>query len=367
MGKLMSPAARRRQRGMALVIVLMLFAILAAITTEVMFRQDRFRTRTANLLEWDKRYQYAMAAEVVAIQGLIDDLEDDNRNNAVEDNCIEEQWAVSLPPTPYEDAVLTASVQDLQGRFNLNWLITGNGAGFQRDDQARDMLKRLLEQTLADPGKASLLANEMADWLDSNNIVDAVEGAEDAEYRFRRTPNMPAAHESELRALRDFTAADIFPDPAIWGLFTALPSDTKLNLNTAPKLVLDAVLGPAAGGGAADAVIALRQDQPITDVSTVMQQEPLASLEADQKQALSERLGVASEYFQIMVDVEVAGNVSRLVSRVKRAATGGPDGTQVFSRQIKPLLTPLEPACNPFYNAGNDNNVIKGLPGNSGT
>lgn len=367
MGLLIHSGGRRRQRGMALVIVLMLFAILAAITTEVMFRQDRFRTRTENLLEWDKRYQYAMAAEVVAIQALIDDQEEDNRTNSMVDDCTQEQWAVELPATPYEDAILSASVQDLQGRFNLNWLVTGGGAAFERNDEARDMLQRLLEQILPDPGKASLLANEMADWLDSNNIVDAVEGAEDAEYRFRRTPNMPAAHESELRALRDFTAADTFPDPDMWGLFTALPLDSKLNLNTASKPVLDAVLGKAAGSGAADAVIALRQDEPISDVGELMQQEPFSSMEADQKQAISDRLGVASEYFQIMVDVEVAGNVSRLVSRVKRASTGGPDGTQVFSRQVKPLLSPLEPACNPFYNADNDNNVLKGLSGNSGT
>jgi type II secretory pathway component PulK len=37
------------------------------------------------------------------------------------------------------------------------------------------MLQRLLQQTLPDPGKASILANEMTDWIDSNNIVDAVE------------------------------------------------------------------------------------------------------------------------------------------------------------------------------------------------
>ena len=131
---------RRRQQGMALIIVLMLFAILAAVTTEVMFRQDRFRVRTENLLEWDKRYQYAMAAEVVAVQGLIDDLDEDRRTSQQLDECIEEQWAVQLTPTPYEDAILSASVQDLQGRFNLNWLVEANGAGFTRDDQARDML-----------------------------------------------------------------------------------------------------------------------------------------------------------------------------------------------------------------------------------
>ena len=66
---------RRKQQGVALIIVLMLFAILTTITLEIIFRQDRFLTRADNLLQWDKRYQYAMAAEVVAQQGLIDDLD----------------------------------------------------------------------------------------------------------------------------------------------------------------------------------------------------------------------------------------------------------------------------------------------------
>tara|TARA_A100001391_G_scaffold160846_1_gene119573 strand:+ start:19458 stop:20546 length:1089 start_codon:yes stop_codon:yes gene_type:complete len=357
-------SARHRQRGMALIIVLMLFAIIAAITTEVMFRQDRFRTRTENLLEWDKRYQIAMAAEVVAVQGLNDDLEADREEGEQIDDCLDEQWAVELPPTPYEDAVLSASVQDLQGRFNLNWLVNAQGTGFERDDVARDMLQRLLEQTLPDPSRASLLANQMADWLDSNNLVDAVEGAEDAEYRLSRTPNMPAAHESELRALRDFRVADLFPDAAMWGLFTALPVDTKLNVNTAPVPVLDAVLGLYTGGEGAKLVEKMRREEPIADVATLMQQAPFADLDEAQKQQLSERLGVSSEYFQVMVDVEVAGDLSRLVSRVRRASGGGANGTRVYSRQIKPLLAPLEPACNPFYNAGDDNNnVIDSIPG----
>ncbi|HBC20478.1 MAG TPA: general secretion pathway protein GspK, partial [Alcanivorax sp.] len=102
---------RRKQQGVALIIVLMLFAILTTITLEIIFRQDRFLTRADNLLQWDKRYQYAMAAEVVAQQGLIDDLDDDRNNNAMVDDCVEEQWAVQLPPTPYDDAMLSASVQ----------------------------------------------------------------------------------------------------------------------------------------------------------------------------------------------------------------------------------------------------------------
>jgi general secretion pathway protein K len=339
-----------KQRGVALIIVLMLFAILATITLEIIFRQDRFLTRADNLLQWDKRYQYAMAAEVVAQQGLIDDLEDDRNNNAMVDDCVEEQWAVQLPPTPYEDAMLSASVQDLQGRFNLNWLITASGDEFIRNTRAIAQLTRLIEQTFPGEANASRLANEMADWLDSNNIVDSVEGAEDPEYRNRRTPNLPAAHESEMRALLSFRVADQPAEPQVWGLLTALPLGTTLNVNTAPPQVLDAVIGDMAGTAAVQAVLDARQEKPVTEISELMKLPPLDDLSADEKNDLASLLGVSSEYFQVMVDVEVDGQLSRLVSRLRRA-TGQGETTAVFSRQVSPLLTPLEPACNPFYNA----------------
>ncbi|MEQ3724102.1 type II secretion system minor pseudopilin GspK [Alcanivorax sp.] len=336
---------------MALVIVLLLLALLTTITVEVLFRQDRFLTRADNLLQWDKRYQYAMAAEVVAQQGLVDDLQDDQNNNALVDDCVEEQWAVQLPPTPYEDAFLSASVQDLQGRFNLNWLITAQGDTFVRDPEAIDRLTRLIELTFPQETDASRLANEMADWLDSNNIVDGVEGAEDADYRNRRTPNMPAAHESEMRALLSFQVANQPQDSMVWGLFTALPLGTTLNVNTAPPQVLDAVLGGIAGTGVAEAIVKAREEEPVTTVSDLMQIAPLSTLSADEKQKVSDLLGVSSEYFQVMVDVEVDGQLSRLVSRLRRRSGSGSEAsTDVFSRQVSPLLTPLEPACNPFYN-----------------
>lgn len=339
----------QRQRGMALVIVLMLFAIITVITMEVLVRQDRFLTRADNLLQWDKRYQYAVAAEVVATQGLNLDLIQDRENNRMVDDCVEEQWAIRLPPTPYEDAVLSASVQDLQGRFNLNWLVTSGGEGFVRDDLRVEQLTRLLANTLPDPNKASRIANEMTDWIDSNSIVDGLEGAEDADYRFRRVPNMPVAHETELRAVLSFAIEDVFPDPLIWGLFTALPLNTRLNVNTAPRLVLDAVVGPFAGNAGVDAIVALREEQGITDIAALLQQAPFSELQADARSRLSDLLGVSSEYFQVMVDVGVNQQQSRLVSRIVRRQAQGAGGTMVFSRQVKPMLTPLEPACNPFF------------------
>ena len=193
------------------------------------------------------------------------------------------------------------------------------------------------------------LANEMADWLDSNNIVDAVEGAEDPEYRNRRTPNMPAAHESELRALLGFQVTDQPEDPMTWGLLTALPPGTTLNVNTAPEQVLNAVIGSVAGSAGVKAVLDARKDEPIDAISTLLSQQAFKDLSPDERDQLQQRLGVNSEYFQVMVDVEVDGQLSRLVTRLYRGA-GNDEPTAVISRQVSPLLTPLEPACNPFYN-----------------
>lgn len=340
---------QRYQRGMALIIVLMLFAILSTLAMEILFRQNRFLNRADNLLQWDKRYQYAMAAEVVAQQGLIDDLQDDVKNNAQLDDCVEERWAVQLPPTPYEDAFLSASVQDLQGRFNLNWLIADSPDGFVRQQDRVMELEALLDEILPDQSNPGRLANEMADWLDSNNIVDEAEGAEDPEYRDRRTPNMPAAHESELRALLGFQATDMPEDPMAWGLLTALPPGTTLNVNTAPQQVLNAVVGSMAGPEGVKAVMDSRVEEPISDLSALLAMPAFAEMDDDVREQLKSRLGVGSEYFQVMVDVEVDGQLSRLVTRLFRGG-GEDEPTAVISRQVSPLLTPLEPACNPFYN-----------------
>ncbi len=110
------------------------------------------------------------------------------------------------------------------------------------------------------------------------------------------------------------------------------------------------MIGSVAGTGAVEAVIEERKNAPITAISNLMQEPAFNGLNANQKNDLASLLGVSSEYFQVMVDVEVDGQLSRLVSRLHRA-NGQGKTTSVFSRQVSPLLTPLEPACNPFYNA----------------
>jgi general secretion pathway protein K len=339
-------AMKSQQRGAALIIVMLLFAVMVALAAEVMYRQDHFRTRTANLLSWDERYQYAIAAETLAVQALIDDIENDRNNNRLTDDCVSDSWAVTLPPTPYENAVLTASVQDLQSRFNLNWLVSAQDLEYVRNPLAVSRLETLLAAILAEPQRANVLALEMTDWIDSNNIVDDIDGAEDAEYRDRRTANMPVAHESELRNLRSFQLGDS-GTPWFWAYLTALPANTRLNINTAPEPVLDAVLSDTTGNAGSQLILQLRANGAIAQLSDVMAQPPFSTLEEAQRNMLAEILDVRSGYFQIMVDVRTSSGVTRLVSRIMRPDEGE---TAIFSRQLAPILGPLEPACNPLYN-----------------
>lgn len=372
-------SCRHAQQGSALVVVLLIFALAFSLAVDVIYRQHHVQTRTANLLDWDYRYQYAVAAETLAIQGLIDDLQDDQKNSELVDDCKKESWSGPFA-FPYEDASIAASVQDLQGRFNLNSLVTDSNGAFVRNAEAIVRLERLLASVLppAYANRASPLANEMADWIDSDTLVNGADGAEDTEYRLRRTPNQPIAHESDMRALRSFDAelAAAIEEEAVkaaaksaalleqggasagspqanavgntgaafWQFFTALPFTASINVNTAPVKVLEAYFADVGAQAAAQTVVTQRQTEPYVSVSDVLSLPEFSQVDATQQNNLALLLGVGTEYFQVGIDVSTDSGMSRLVTRIKRPDSGE---TKVFARALQPVLSPLEPACNP--------------------
>src|SRR5690606_15332661 len=93
-----------------------------------------------------------------------------------------------------------------------------------------------------------------------------------------------------------------------------------------------------------DAVIQAREKEPFTSVQDVLALAPFASLGAQVRQQISNRLSVNSNWFQLSVDVKMDSGVTRLVSRLERPQQGL---TRVWSRTLEPVLGPLENACNP--------------------
>jgi len=133
--------------------------------------------------------------------------------------------------------MLQASLEDLQGRFNLNNLVNNDTTGDPVQLQAFILL---LERLGLEPKWAGYIV----DWIDGNITSSIPDGAEDSVYMGQtppyRTANRYITSTSELLALPGF-GRDRYLKLAPY--VSALPSGTAVNVCTAPGLVLDAYLG----------------------------------------------------------------------------------------------------------------------------
>jgi len=145
-------------------------------------------------------------------------------------------WAQPLGPIEVVPGVtLEASLEDMQGRFNLNWLVKHDGSD-TADPNAVAAFTHLLELVGIEPKWTDLLV----DWIDANP-VPMPDGAEDSAYLGQNPPYLPAdkyiTSTTELLALPGFgyeRYARLAP------FVSALPPTTPLNLCSAAGVVLDA-------------------------------------------------------------------------------------------------------------------------------
>lgn len=350
---------RIRSRGVALVVVLLLLAMTVLIAAEVMDRLEQDRTRTENTLFMEQGYAYLLSAEALGMRALSADREADRNAGEEVDACSEKDWAVDIGPLPWDNGIFFVSIQDLQGRFNLNNLVATRDGQRTLDRLQVDRLKRLLKSVLpdtdaADPGEA--LGEEAADWIDGNTLVDGLGGAEDTEYEDYRTGNVPFASVSELRALRSATPElwrEADDKPLFTRYITALPEGTRLNVNTAPAEVLQAVI-PGLDTGRAEALVAARDNKPFTTVDDLLALPELSGLSPAQKNELKASIGVNSEYFQVSSQVVVGNRVMRMASVVYRPLQGG--APQVVQRDLGQTFTTPEGACNPGWQRAEEEN-----------
>ncbi len=134
------------------------------------------------------------------------------------------------------DVMLTASLEDLSGRFNLNSLVSADGTV---NKAAFAAFQQLLTFVELEPKWAGYIV----DWIDPDIVPQNPDGAEDSVYMGQappyRTPNMYITSASELLALPGF-GHDRYAKIAPY--IVALPIDAKLNICTASGLVLDAYI-----------------------------------------------------------------------------------------------------------------------------
>lgn len=223
--------SRARQRGVALIMAVLIVALATILAVNVTFRGMVDQRRSANIFALDQGFQVALGAEAWAADILRQDAKESQTDH------LGETWARALPPLPIDAGVGTVEgrLEDLQGRFNINNLVFADGT---TNDKAVKQLERILSLLEIEPTWAAA----MADWVDADIQPGFPDGAEDTVYTGIDPPhlaaNMPITRASELLVLPEF-GADRFRRLAPY--VTALPVGTRLNVCTAPGVVLDSL------------------------------------------------------------------------------------------------------------------------------
>lgn len=229
-------APRRNQRGVALLVAILLVALGTIIAAAMAYDNAMTARRAAASFDFDQAVLVAEGAEAVAAYGLQQTKAHDSSGTIYPGQA----WSSNLLSRPTEvirGIVLQASLEDLQGRFNINDLVGMDGE--TPNAPAIAAFRRLLTLLGMDPKWADLLV----DWIDKD-AIPLSNGAEDSVYMETdppyRTPNLPITSTSELMALPGFTRAGF---NRLAPYITALPLGTKINLCSASGVVLDALSG----------------------------------------------------------------------------------------------------------------------------
>lgn len=312
-----------RQRGVALIIALVVVALATMLATRIGSSGARDQRRSATLLAQQQAFQVALGAEAFASEVLRDDF---NKNPNVD--SLDEFWAQCVPLPMDEGGVesaiaITMCGEDLAGRFNVNNLVLADGV--TRNDLAYEQFLRLLERLKLEPKWADLLV----DWLDSDTIASGTNGAEDGIYTGQqppyRTANRWITSTSELLALPGFgTERYRLLQPYIAALPpVGTPYGSGLNVCTAPGIVLDALApGLQQFGQDAKQLATNRQKGCFPDRATLSSVLQQTGLPAPQYQATLSTLQQTSTWFRLTTRVSIGTAQFTLYSLLERNSGG---------------------------------------------
>jgi len=221
----------RNQRGIALLTAILLVALGTILAAALGYATAMTARRSQGTFAFDQSILVAEAGEALAAYAL-----QQSRVNYPQADAPGQPWSMPYGPAEVVPGItLEASLEDMQGRFNLNNLVDDNG---QIDPNALQAFQNLLEIL----GLETKWAPQIADWIDADSLAYGPDGAEDATYLAQmppyRTANRQITSPSELLALPGFGPVRY---ARIEPFVAALPRGTKINVCTAPGPVLDSL------------------------------------------------------------------------------------------------------------------------------
>lgn len=323
---------RTRQRGVALLTVLLLVAVMTVLVIGVL-DDIRFGVRRAgNAQTVAQAQRYALGAEALARSQMQRLARRDPGRTALDGNWNDRPFALpigsaatgagdpgadgtterdplgSAAAAGGEAGIISVRVFDSTTCFNLNSVVQGAGEQWQRSDIGAGQFTALVA-ALGIPGpRGDALADALVDWIDADQAAGP-QGAEDAAYAGRGylTAGALLAEVSELRAVRGF-------DDAVYARLRnhvcALPTPdlSPINVNTLERddgallsMLTRGALSPEDGRR----VILARPPGGWRDYASFWAHPALAALSLPNP--VLEQVALRTRYFGLHAEVEYGG------------------------------------------------------------
>lgn len=210
----------KRQKGMALIIVMVAIAIMIIAASTITVRFNRVFFVTSNTLEYQSAGWYVAGIEGIVKKYMVDSFK--KNKEKINKTMV---WAQPDQVIPLDDVVISGTVHDEQACININSLatnVTGTSSSSSSSSSTNTVdsvfneatypvlvFRRLLVDMGADDTTAQIISDSAVDWLDSDSSTKSAYGAEDQYYanlsRSHVTNQGKFYDKSELLEIRGMT------------------------------------------------------------------------------------------------------------------------------------------------------------------
>ncbi len=371
-GSVVKPSS---QKGTVLVISVLIVAVITGLAIDFAARFQLSLSRAENRLTLVQVNQLVFAMEHAAIFGLKEDKKSDDEDGNNEFDHLNEDWKTrelefqgSLQALLGDQAeILSLSLEDAQGRFNLNQL-AGREEGIDSsqpfEQRYRAQEKRFIRLLQTVPGdivasdEAEAITQAVLDWIDADNNTTGIGGAESDFYQSLEEPYSAANQNftsiSELRQVKGVTE-EIYEH--IRALVSALPeANAVLNINTALPEIMRTINSPAeitptdeeVGAGLSrsrpiqvdrDSRIGFdrqsENDEGFTSIEDFIQSAEVSEAFGQEEELLpsSDGLTTGTSYFLLRSDIQLGSLRRQVYSLLQR--TQGTDNNSISVNVIR--------------------------------
>jgi general secretion pathway protein K len=273
----------RKQKGVALISVLLAVALCVILATEILSAQKFQVQRVQNILERQQAYWYAISSENF-VKALLKRTAEDDKGVF----NLDQPWAMTDMVFPVDDGLIEGKIIDLSSCFNLNSLYYSDITDDEKTQRMELFVRVLSNLDIESESSHEDLAANLYDWLDNDNYPSGAVGYDGDMYTGLSFPYLSAnsmlAHENELRVIYGF---DIEVISQLINKVCVIPNseELKVNINTisteAPEFLMamldvdrtkvDEILleRPEDGFDSVDEFFALTQVSSLSNIATL--------------------------------------------------------------------------------------------------